>query len=63
MPCDILRFLAIWLAAAAGAFYDILTVVQKCHFLKTNQGVELIVEFEYICPKAENHSNEIKDRK
>ncbi len=28
------------------AFYDILTVVQKCYFLKTNQGVELIVELE-----------------
>ena len=28
------------------AFYDILTVVQKCYFFKTDQGVELIVELE-----------------
>ncbi len=34
-----------WLQQRA-AFYDILTVVQKCYFLKTNQGVELIFELE-----------------
>ncbi len=34
-----------WLQQRA-AFYDILTVAQKCYFLKTNQGVELIVELE-----------------
>ncbi len=34
-----------WLQQRA-AFYDILTVVQKCYFLKTTQGVELIVELE-----------------
>ena len=32
-----------WLQQRA-AFYDILTVVQKCYFFKTDQGVELIVE-------------------
>ena len=34
-----------WLQQRA-AFYDILTVVQKCYFLKTNQGVELIVQLQ-----------------
>ena len=34
-----------WLQQRA-AFYDILTVVQKCYFFKTDQGVELIVELE-----------------
>ena len=34
-----------WLQQQA-AFYDILTVVQKCYFFKTDQGVELIVELE-----------------
>ena len=34
-----------WLEQRA-AFYDTLTVVQKCYFLTTNQGVELIVELE-----------------
>ena len=28
------------------AFYDILTVVQKCYFFKTDQGEEVIVELE-----------------
>ena len=61
MPSDILYFLqSDWLQQRA-AFYDILTVVQKCYFLKTNQGVELIVELELKCTKA--YSNDIKDRK
>ena len=34
-----------WLQQRA-TFYDILTVVQKCYFFKTDQGVELIVELE-----------------
>ena len=34
-----------WLQQRA-AFYDILTVVQKCYFFNTDQGVELIVELE-----------------
>ena len=40
---DILQF--DWLQERA-AFYDILTVVQKCHFFKTDQGVEVIAELE-----------------
>ena len=34
-----------WLQQRA-AFHDILTVVQKCYFFKTDQGVEVIVELE-----------------
>ena len=46
MPSDIFYFLqSDWLQQRA-AFYDILTVVQKCYFLKTNQRVELIVELQ-----------------
>ena len=47
MLSDIFYFLqSDWLQQRA-AFYDILTVVQKCYFLKTiNQGVELIVELK-----------------
>ena len=51
-----------WLQQRA-AFYDILTVVQKCYFFKTDQGVELIVELEKNCLKAKKQSNKIKDRK
>ena len=46
MPNDIFEFPAIWLATQRAAFYDILTVVQKCYFFKTHQGVEVIVELE-----------------
>ncbi len=61
MPSDIFYFLqSDWLQQRA-AFYDILTVVQKCYFFKTNQGVELIVVLELKCTKA--YSNDIKDRK
>ena len=35
MSSDIFWFPAIWLATAAAAFYDILTVVQKCYFVAT----------------------------
>ena len=46
MPVVFFYFLqSDWLQQRA-AFYDILTVVQKCYFFKTDQGVELIVELD-----------------
>jgi hypothetical protein len=63
MPSDIFWYPAIWLAAAAGSFYDILTVVQKSYFFAKNGGVKTIFKLKTPPKKFKNPPYPYKDSK